>query len=162
MRDLKKNSNKSFSSIQLFYPFKMKVLVFVSIFIGLSNITSGLKCYQCNDYVYHATHGKSQHVFGDYEGQSCDVINKTEECLPSEKFCLTYHDIDYESDDLVVTGLSFAKGCDREKLCESVESHVILHPITYEKVQAGCCQGDLCNGPEQQSKDINLPSSHNK
>ena len=135
----------------------MKALVLVSIFVCLLNTTSGLKCYKCDDYILsYATHGKYQNGFSDYGGESCDVTNKTTECHPSDKFCLTYHDIDHETNPFC-----FAKGCAWLKLCESVETEEIVHPTTDEKVQVSCCQDDLCNSPKQ-NENINFPSSDNQ
>ena len=125
----------------------MKVTVIVSILICLLNTTAGLTCYKCNDFDYYVT---------NYGIMSCDQWNETTSCHRSSKFCLTYEFLD---DDKCDAEVCIEKDCDWFNVCESVGTHRMEHPLTREKVEVSCCQGDLCN---RQSENINSPSSHNK
>ena len=129
----------------------MKVLVFASICICLLNTTAGLKCYECDDYIYKYTHGNYEDDFGDYKGVACDQTNKTTECDPSYEFCITYEDVECETNPL-----GFTKRCDWEQHCKSAGTHQLLSDSGQPWSVITCCQDDLCN------KDTILPSSQNQ
>ena len=132
----------------------MKVIVFLSVSIWLLNITAGLKCYDCNDVVFideYYFNGDENGYQYSVNAELCSKTNKTIECDPRYKFCFTYV-YDCETNP----PCTFRR-CDLDKDCQSVGTHEPL----WGTGTLTCCQGDLCNSPEQ-SKNIDLPSSHNK
>ena len=132
----------------------MKVLVFVTTFIYLLNTTTGLHCYECDDYMYYHHIRYSEYYGNDY--QVCDGTNETIWCQRKCKFCSTFEYLSVENKHLW-----FQKSCDWMHVCKSVGVFKTEHPSTGTDMLVSCCQSDLCNGPEQ-FVNINLPSSHNK
>ena len=110
----------------------MRVLLFVCIIICLLSTTSELKCYACDDY-YNDYYEYPNLSFQ----QTCEITNKTTECHSyNNNFCVTF-----EYPYCIKTG------CDFDQECKSVGTHEIVDP-NGRKVTFTCCQGDLCNSPE--------------
>ena len=128
----------------------MKVLVLVSIFIYFLSTVAGFKCYKCDDNEYW------DNTYPDYPDMSCGQSNKTNKCLSSSKFCLTYEFLDGDDNEI-----RFEKSCDWFEVCKSVGTREMKHPIINDKVEVTCCEGHLCNSQDL-AKNNNLPASHSK
>ena len=121
----------------------MKLLVLCSVLIvHLLGPTSGLQCYQCNDFV---------------EGQSCkDPTNTTCGALHSDTYCGKADFVGAEEP------FKYCKGNCSEKACMPSEMELMCeqsNPFEMSVDASGsgtvfCCQGDLCNGSGKLSNQI--------
>ena len=131
----------------------MKVLVLVAVLFFFINITIGLKCYICDDIEYY-----NPYMDPEQNGvQACERTKLTSLCPNGSTFCLTHKFNACDNSEVCLE-----KGCDEYEVCKSVGTHETKHPFTGEKSVVDCCQGNLCNFPDNYEEIINLPSNHSK
>jgi len=124
----------------------MKLLVFCSVLIiYFASPTAALKCYQCDD-------------FRD-DGPICNnprVMTCGAEM--SQTYCGKAIEVGIEERFKNCNGTCISKSCmglNREYWCEGPTNYV-MHDKVGTSATIFCCQGDLCNGSDKLSNQMNV------
>ena len=114
----------------------MKVIFVCSIFVFIFiNISSGLKCYECNDYI---------------SGFECNHTTSFFRCHKKYELCATYY---YKNEEHPYLNCGerdrcVQKHCARHTYdhCERSGTFEVVD-VDEEHFTVDCCKGDLCNRP---------------
>ena len=112
------------------------ILVYSVLFFIFINSTTGLKCYECDDYT---------------SGFECNITTSFTNCHKKYDLCATYY---YKNDKRLYyscgqTDLCIQKRCAIHTIdyCRGAGTFEVIDHVHKKEFTVVCCKGDLCNRP---------------